>query len=526
MNKINRVVLCIIDDLRAEHFFDFIRQGLLPNFKKLMDNGIYSENCITDFPSVTLPTQPTILTGTYTGDYRKEDCHGIPAYNWMGRDLIPPILRDYGANDLQVYKMNEDLGNNCQTLLEMVGDGNTSSITQFCNRGADYMFPESKIKLIFYYLMLLYGPNEKYKMTLANTKIGQLLLNNFRKPRKYFKNNEPPIASFIWFMTSDVIMHWYGYDSSIYKVNLLQIDKVMGTILDGLEEMGYLDDTAIAITADHGNFRAGKIGNLGSFYERNSLKPYNSKRKLKGNIDLAEFGSVGLFNFKGIERSSGKKKYEWAHPTIKELENYGPKNVNMFDELFRIEKTKLMYYRADDVDYRKGTLILKRKVEETGKIYSGTIEYEGNGKNQITKYTSENGEFDFFGYLKDEKASRLLDGKFHTRKEWIEATYHLDYPLYSDLVPRHFKNPRSSDIITSTCGDALFNIGHNKKKNENKFSHDIGLRNSMIVPLIIGGSPEIPHKEVPFCTTVDIVPTLLKMVGKKPHKSVVGDPLI
>jgi len=492
----------------------------------MMENGIFSKNCITDFPSVTLPTQPTINTGTYTGDYRKENCHGIPAYNWMGRDLTPPILRDYGANDMQAYKMNEDLGNNCRTLLEMVGNGNTASITQFCCRGADYLFPKSKIKLAFYYLLLNHAPNIRYKMAKVNTVVVELLLRTFKKPKKYFENNEPPIGSFLWFMTSDILMHWYGYDSKLYKVNLLHIDRCIGKLLDGLDELGYLDETAIAITSDHGNYKAGKVGELGSFFDKNGFKPYDPHKNLNGNIDLAEFGGIGLFNFKGKEKLTGNNKYEWAHPTMKEMENFGPKRVNLFDKLFKIDGTQLMYYQNDGNDYKKGTISLKRKDKITGKIITGSIEYTGNGTEYRTKYISDESENDIFGFLGDEKASKLVNGKFHSTQEWMEGTYHLNFPIYPDLIPRHFKNPRSSDIITSTCGDVLFNIGHNKKKNENLFSHDIGLRKSVIVPLIIGGSAEIPKLEITYCATVDIVPTLLKTIGKTPHKSVVGKSLV
>ena len=151
MNKINRIIYCIIDDVRSSHFFNFIDKGLLPNCKKLMENGLYSKDCITDFPSVTFPTQVTQITGTYTGDYRRELCHGVPLYNWMGRDYAPPILRDYGGNDLQIYKMNEDIGSNCKNILEMVGEGNKTSLAQFINRGTNYMVPKSKIQLIYYY---------------------------------------------------------------------------------------------------------------------------------------------------------------------------------------------------------------------------------------------------------------------------------------------------------------------------------------------------------------------------------------
>ncbi|MFW9781709.1 MAG: alkaline phosphatase family protein, partial [Candidatus Heimdallarchaeota archaeon] len=141
MNKINRVILCIIDNLRSDHLFNFVNKDLLPNIKNLMENGIHSKNCITDFPPITYPTQVSLLTGTYTGDYRKEYCHGVPLMNWMGRDLAPPYLRDYTSRNMQIYKLNQDIGDKSQTIFEMVGEENSASIGEFINRGATYFFP-------------------------------------------------------------------------------------------------------------------------------------------------------------------------------------------------------------------------------------------------------------------------------------------------------------------------------------------------------------------------------------------------
>jgi hypothetical protein len=144
----------------------------------------------------------------------------------------------------------------------------------------------------------------------------------------------------------------------------------------------------------------------------------------------------------------------------------------------------------------------------------------------MTKYVPDNPEEDIFNYNSDERAAHLLDGKFHSIDEWLEATYHLDYPLYVDLLPRHFKNPRAADIIVSTAGKIVYHLKHGKKKNHGLHCHDIGLRESSVVPLLIGGTEEIPHKEILFCKITDIVPTLLAMLGKKPHSSVVGKSLI
>ena len=49
---------------------------------------------------------------------------------------------------------------------------------------------------------------------------------------------------------------------------------------------------------------------------------------------------------------------------------------------------------------------------------------------------------------------------------------------------------------------------------------------SVKVPLIIGGSLEIPNMELELCQTVDITPTLLDLLGIKPDLSVIGNSLI
>jgi len=489
-----------------------------------MENGIYSENCVTDFPPITYPTQVSIITGTYTGDFRKEPSHGVPLLNWMNRNVTPPILREYGSKNLQIYKINEEMENNCRTILEMAGDGNKASIAQFINRGSNYVFPERKTKLAMFYLILKYFPSVRRRLIRSNSIIAQKLIKVFATPRKFFNNSEPPIVSSIWFMSSDLLMHKFGFDSYLYKLNLIHIDKVIGVLIDELERLGYLDETAIAITSDHGNYKANKIGNLYDFFKQNGLTNYHPHKNIKGNMDLAYYAGVGFFYFKGINNINIKNS--WTRPTIKELENYGPKRINLLEKLFTIDGSCLMYYRDDTNTYKKGIIHLKRKVKHTAKIINGKIEYEGIGKEFKTRYISEDNDTDIFNFGHDNKANQLMDNKFHTSKEWLEATYHLDYPMHPDLITRHFKNPRSADIIINNDESIKFGIHHGKQKSKNLYDHDVGLRKCMVVPLIIGGSLEIPQKKVNVCKVTDIVPTLIKFIGKKPDKSVIGESLV
>jgi hypothetical protein len=511
VNQVNRIILCIIDDVRAEHFFEFINKGLLPNLTKLLENGVYSRNCITDFPAITYPTQASILTGTYTGDYRKEKCHGIPLLNWMGRDYSRPILRSYGGRNLQIYKINDDLGDNCRTILEMVGNGNKTSIAQFISRGASYYFPENKRKLIFFYLMMNHWKNIERMLTYANSIVVNKLIDNFKKPKKHFGNNNPPVASLLWVMSSDILMHSFGYDSYIYKLNLLHIDRILGKLIGELKKLGYLSETAIAITSDHGNYKARRVGDLTPIFQALDLKHYHPRKNKKGNVNVAEYGGIGFFNFKGL--NNGRFKTRWTHPTLKELKSYGKNKENLLNQLFKIEGSKLMFYRNDENTHNKGIVNLKKIDRKSGKIVSCSIEYIGTGKDQKTKYIPNNENEDVFGYINDETASKLMDNKFHTINEWMNATSHVNYPMFVDLIPRHFKNPRSSDIIVSNDGSVVYNIHHGKRKNKNLYAHDLGTKNNAIVPLIIAGSDEIPQKEIAQCKITDIVPSLLKMIG-------------
>ena len=91
-----------------------------------------------------------------------------------------------------------------------------------------------------------------------------------------------------------------------------------------------------------------------------------------------------------------------------------------------------------------------------------------------------------------------------------------------DQIPRYFKNHRSCDIMISTIGEYSFSYEHGKSVRPLQYNHDIGLKKSMTVPFIIGGSPEIPKNKLIYCKTTDMVPTLLDLLGLKPHLSVVG----
>jgi arylsulfatase A-like enzyme len=285
--------------------------------------------------------------------------------------------------------------------------------------------------------------------------------------------------------------------------------------MNTLKERGYYDSTAIGIISDHGNFKAKNVFNLEPFIQQKGLIPYNPKTGI-GDFDC-NIGSLGFFNFPGDT---------WQqHPSIQQMQKFkvsgrGKPELNLFNTLWNIPGVKYMYYRDYDNKPDKGKIHIEYLDKVSGKKNHGMIEYRGFGKDQQTKYTFE-GKC-FYQYSDNEKSAKILDNKFHTLEEWLEATNHINFPIILDQIPRYFKNPRSCDIIVSTLGEYSFNYEHGETRGVSPYTHDIGLRESMIVPFIIGGSPEIPQMKIPYCKTTDLVPTLLDLLGIKPHSSVVG----
>ncbi|MHA1845935.1 MAG: hypothetical protein ACTSWE_16935, partial [Promethearchaeota archaeon] len=287
----------------------------------------------------------------------------------------------------------------------------------------------------------------------------------------------------------------------------------------------YLDDTAIAILSDHGNYKAKKIGDLTPFLRENGLKIYNPPFNSRGNVNIAEFDGIGFFYFKAKSSGNSSEK-TWEPPTIKELEHYGLKKINILHELLRIPGANILIYRDDHNTIDKGILHILKKDKKTGKILASKIEYQGMGKNLKTKYIVDREEQDPFEYSSHKNASKFVNNHYHDIDGWTNFSATYNYPLYPDLLSRYFKNPRSGDIILSTNGTWIYNLKRGKrKKNAYLYSHDLGIKESALVPLIISGSPEIPKKYVKFCKITDVVPTLLKALGKQPHKSVIGNSL-
>ena len=85
MNKPKKVALIGFDCAEPHLIEKHIKEGHLPNFKKMIENGVMAENCLPPYPTITPPNWASIATGAWPGTHQVTDFHlpkpGMPTTN-------------------------------------------------------------------------------------------------------------------------------------------------------------------------------------------------------------------------------------------------------------------------------------------------------------------------------------------------------------------------------------------------------------------------------------------------------------
>jgi hypothetical protein len=138
-----KLVLVIIDALKPAMLERAVATGRAPALGRLMQEGVYVDDCVAAFPSVTPVCAATITTGV------GPDRHWIPSMNWYSREESRYV--EYGSSFSAsrqfgvlrsltdtVYRMNaEHLSRDVQTVFETLDDADvrTAGTTYLIYRG-------------------------------------------------------------------------------------------------------------------------------------------------------------------------------------------------------------------------------------------------------------------------------------------------------------------------------------------------------------------------------------------------------
>ncbi len=182
----SKLVLVVVDALKPSMLERAIAAGRAPAFARIREEGVYVDDCVAAFPSVTPVCAATITTGV------GPDRHLIPSMNWYHREEERYI--EYGSSFSAsrqfgvvrsmtdtVYRMNDEhLSHDVQTVFESLDDADvrTAGTTYLIYRGRHQheVANESALARIVtttLFRRTIYGPRELFYADLyASRKTG------------------------------------------------------------------------------------------------------------------------------------------------------------------------------------------------------------------------------------------------------------------------------------------------------------------------------------------------------------------
>ena len=266
-----KLVLCVIDGLKSSMLERAVAVGRAPALKALMQRGVYVDDCVAAFPSVTPVCAGSIATGTW------QDEHLIPSMNWYSREEARYV--EYGssfraaqrfgfARQLTdtVYNMNRaHLSSDVRTVFEVLDDADvrTAGTTYLMYRGRHRHEPQRDTALTRLASTLMrhpvLGPREFfYADIFASQRTGcrsQLGMPGVRDRHSGCVGAhlvEHDLFDFLLLSLPD--NDWYSHKNGPHAQvdSIAEADRQLMRVMEaagGVDE--FLDDHAVIVLADH-----------------------------------------------------------------------------------------------------------------------------------------------------------------------------------------------------------------------------------------------------------------------------------
>ncbi len=477
-----------------------------PNISRyFIQNGAFTANGISVWPSSSIPAHTGIVTGCYP---RKT---GV-----MGQRQFSPAKRKYTSYiGLGILSHRSILSKDVKTVGEYFDDVRSVDLLQIANRGCSLYMPGA--------------PSDELVMRRLRQIVGTTsFLSGITK------RSEIPRIVVMTLPDIDHVTHNSRLDDAESIRLYRQMDRYVGEIIDLYKRHGVYDKTLFVLAADHGmgevhnhvtidniardmrfdtfeSFKWTAVPAWGSFEanawvgtRRNFDRTYNAVPLWGGNSD-------GLVYIKGqLRDTKGRVAREsWGiRPTEQMLKNYhvGGTDIDVIQRL---------------LDYSPGIgLVATNTRPDTYDVYShkghGRLRERRDPGGTAFQYTVVSGQ-DPLGYCDDPAlAACIKRGQWLTDEQWIGGTYLCHYP---DAIRRIAYSFGSSNSATAhlVSADGWDFTPYYVSKEVSVGSHGSLSSQQSLVPVMFHG-PGIRNAELPYARTVDILPTVLRYFGVKGAK--------
>ena len=262
------VILIVADTLRADHMKSYgYSRSTTPFFDQLAERGVLFEQARSP-SSCTFPSVNTILTSRHPSTFLKKATR--PAIPEDVRSL-PEILQEHGYKTAAVSAspiVRANPGNHNPVGGFGAGfeifDESCEWINSRCvSYQTTHLFHDELDDGPFFLYLHFLDPHDPY---LSPRGFGGLFSQPYEGPHEFIAEGDPnTVSKMIREGTFDELIDVerdMGHFKDLYDEGIRSFDEGLKEVVEYLEALGWMDDTIIVITSDHGE----------SFYEHGRVK--------------------------------------------------------------------------------------------------------------------------------------------------------------------------------------------------------------------------------------------------------------
>lgn len=466
MHSKKRVLFYLVDGAHSEVLPELIEQGLLPNIKRIIDEGTYRK-ATTCFPSTTGPAYLPFLTGHFPGTMDITGIRWFDKKEFKRTRFNKMAMRSYCGPEAAWF--NTDMPSDKPTLFELMGE--SYNLYNMITRNVPDEYDLGKK-----------GKGLMYTRAHFKLRHHPVDMEGHRRIMELLNADKDFDFLFAVFPSVDWDSH-YHHIRDARTIEAYQIaDNSLGEVRAKLEKKGWWDDTLFIMTSDHGLTPTTQHLDLGEWMTRQGLKSvyypviWKSNPKSAVMISGNSFGSIHLLNHDGDHV----------------LREQGILNAMGGDKL-------QLLVNEDAVDF----IIYRGEEDQT------FIVHNKGGKALITvkgdQFTYQPGTADVLKY------GGKIEAEGH--RAILAATFDTDYPDAIFQIYQLFRSRRAGDIVVSA------KVGYDLRDfweyPEHLGSHGSLHKHHIHVPLIYNqkGWDTRPAR------TADLFNTILKWKGITPKSS-------
>ena len=161
-----KIILLLIDSLMSKHLEAAKEANSIPALQYLISNGLYNDQCVTVFPTMTAPIDASLITGAYP------DQHKIPGLIWYsskekrlinymnGSGNVLKLGINSAIEDLLININELHLSKHVKTIFEELSDNKktAASINFIAHRGREKHQPDFPFLSLILKVNCIYNP--------------------------------------------------------------------------------------------------------------------------------------------------------------------------------------------------------------------------------------------------------------------------------------------------------------------------------------------------------------------------------